>query len=296
MHYMGKGRPKQVSDPDVRQKVFDWKVPLVVDGRKGSINGDLLWTPPPEDKLPLGAIFAFAGLVIALSIGVFVIRRRRASAAGDGGGLVRRGRSSRRCSRWRWLRRARARTPSSRAPRRSAARGWRSAPGEVTLRFGEPVEASFGAVRVFDHRGREVQAGAATHPGGHSDRVAVKLRPGLGQGGYTVTYRVISADSHPVSGGFVFSVGDGAAPAATVDELLAGGDSGPGHLGRVRRRARGPVRGDRARDRGARLPAVGLAARAAGGGGRLRGRGRRRRARSPRGCARCSPGPRRPAC
>ena len=55
----------------------------------------------------------------------------------------------------------------------------------------------------------------------------MKLRPGLGQGGYTVTYRVISADSHPVSGGFVFAVGDGAAPAATVDELLAGGDSGP---------------------------------------------------------------------
>ena len=97
----------------------------------------------------------------------------------------------------------------------------------MTLRFGEPVEASFGSVRVFDHRGREVQAGAATHPGGHSDRVAVKLRSGLGEGGYTVTYRVISADSHPVSGGFVFSVGDGAAPAATVDELLAGGDSGP---------------------------------------------------------------------
>jgi hypothetical protein len=83
MHYMGKGRPKQVTDPDVRQKVFDWKVPVVIDGKKGSINGDLLWTPLPQDKLPLGAIFAFAGIVIALSIGVFVIRRRRASADGE---------------------------------------------------------------------------------------------------------------------------------------------------------------------------------------------------------------------
>jgi hypothetical protein len=80
MHYMGKGRPKQVSDPSVRQKVFDWKVPLVVDGRKGSINGDLLWTPLKQENPPLGAIFAFAGIIIALSIGVFVIRRRRASA------------------------------------------------------------------------------------------------------------------------------------------------------------------------------------------------------------------------
>jgi hypothetical protein len=80
MHYMGKGRPPQVGDPAVRQKVFDWKVPLVVDGRKGSINGDLLWTPPQEESLPLGAIFAFAGILITLSLGVFVIRRRRTSA------------------------------------------------------------------------------------------------------------------------------------------------------------------------------------------------------------------------
>ena len=80
MHYMGKGRPTQVSDPDVRQKVFDWKVPMVVDGKKGSINGDLLWTPLKQENLPLSAIFAFAAIAIALSIFVFVIRRRRASA------------------------------------------------------------------------------------------------------------------------------------------------------------------------------------------------------------------------
>jgi copper transport protein len=42
----------------------------------------------------------------------------------------------------------------------------------VTLQFNEAVEASFGAVRVYDSRGREVQAGAPRHPGGHSDRVA----------------------------------------------------------------------------------------------------------------------------
>jgi hypothetical protein len=83
MHYMGKGRPTQVSDPAVRQKVFDWKVPLVVDGRKGSINGDLLWTPLPEENLPLGAIFAFAAIFIALSLAVFVVRPRRAAAGAE---------------------------------------------------------------------------------------------------------------------------------------------------------------------------------------------------------------------
>ncbi len=99
-----------------------------------------------------------------------------------------------------------------------------AAPRAVTLRFSEPVEASFGAVRVYDNRGREVQAGP---PRASGARVTVGLRTGLPDGGYTVTYRVISADSHPVSGGFVFAVGDGAAPSATVDELLAGGNSGP---------------------------------------------------------------------
>jgi hypothetical protein len=81
MHYMGKGRPQQVSDPAVRQKVFDWKVPVVVDGRKGSIDGTLMWTPRPEERLPLGTIFALAGVAIALCLAVIVIRRRRAETA-----------------------------------------------------------------------------------------------------------------------------------------------------------------------------------------------------------------------
>ena len=37
---------------------------------------------------------------------------------------------------------------------------------------------------------------------------------------------MISADSHPISSGFVFTVGEGAAPAETVDELLAGSKAG----------------------------------------------------------------------
>ena len=37
----------------------------------------------------------------------------------------------------------------------------------------------------------------------------VELAPGLPEGSYTATYRVVSADAHPVSGGFVFSVGKG---------------------------------------------------------------------------------------
>jgi copper transport protein len=103
-----------------------------------------------------------------------------------------------------------------------------AAPKTVELRFSEPVEAEFGAVRVYDSAGRQVQVGETFHPGGKGAVVAVKLKDGLPEGGYTATYRVISADSHPVSSGFVFSVGEGgAAGSASVEDLLKGTSAGP---------------------------------------------------------------------
>ncbi|WCB91898.1 Copper transport protein YcnJ [Baekduia alba] len=102
-----------------------------------------------------------------------------------------------------------------------------SEPRQVVLRFDESVEGNFGAVRVFDARGDRVDDGPVTHPGGTGAKLAVGLKPGLKDGTYTTTYRVISADSHPVSGGFVFSiVRAGAAPAETVGDLLAGSSTG----------------------------------------------------------------------
>ncbi len=100
-------------------------------------------------------------------------------------------------------------------------------PGQVVFSYSEPVEIAFGAVRVFDAKARRVDAGDVVHPGGKSDAVAVRLEPGLPDGTYTATYRVISADGHPVSGGLVFSIGKpGAGPAASVDELLDGSSAG----------------------------------------------------------------------
>jgi copper transport protein len=111
------------------------------------------------------------------------------------------------------------------APERGAALA--APPREVRLHFSEPVEAAFGAVRVFDADGSRVEAGGAFHPGDRGDTVAVRLRGNLSDGSYTATYRVISADSHPIAGGFTFSVGEGRGPTQTVDELLAGSGSGP---------------------------------------------------------------------
>ena len=80
MHWMSEEDPEQVEDKGVRSKVFDWKVPLEVDGRPGVIAGTLFWTPTSSSSLPLPAIFAFAALVIVLAVAVAIKRRRRAPA------------------------------------------------------------------------------------------------------------------------------------------------------------------------------------------------------------------------
>jgi copper transport protein len=101
-------------------------------------------------------------------------------------------------------------------------------PPAVIFRFDEPVEGNFGAVRVYDANGSRVDEGDAFHPGGEGPRLGVHLKPGLPDGSYTATYRVISADGHIVSSGFVFSIGKaGKTPKETVSELTAGSGSGP---------------------------------------------------------------------
>ncbi|MGI5350150.1 copper resistance protein CopC [Streptomyces sp. CA-250714] len=84
----------------------------------------------------------------------------------------------------------------------------RDAPRQVTLDFSEGVAMSDGAVRVLDPRGKRVDTGKVRDTGtGGKVRRAVSLRSGLGKGTYTVAWQTVSADSHPVSGAFTFSVG-----------------------------------------------------------------------------------------
>jgi copper transport protein len=112
------------------------------------------------------------------------------------------------------------------SPQRGAA--LTEAPRQVVLTFDEPVEGSFGSVRVFDARARRVDDGHVVHPGGAGTRIAVGIEPGLADGSYTATYRVVSADGHPVSGGLLFTVGAaGAAPGESVSELIDAAEAGP---------------------------------------------------------------------
>jgi copper transport protein len=88
-----------------------------------------------------------------------------------------------------------------------------SVPAQVTLEFSEGVSLGAGYARVLASDGARVDTGAAAVDG----RVlTVPLRAGLPDDGYLVTYRVVSADSHPISGAYSFVVGDGQLVAASA--------------------------------------------------------------------------------
>lgn len=78
IHWMGEeGEPApQVDDPDVRQEVVDWTVPIVVGGTPSDIDGTLLWTPE-DGGAPVAAIVAPAGLVVLAILVVAAVHRRR---------------------------------------------------------------------------------------------------------------------------------------------------------------------------------------------------------------------------
>jgi copper transport protein len=93
----------------------------------------------------------------------------------------------------------------------------KTAPREVTLEWSESVDLGDNAVQLLDGAGKRIATAAPRHRGA---RIAVLTLPrGLRDGTYVVSWRVVSADSHPVSGAFSFSIG---APSAVV---FAGGDS-----------------------------------------------------------------------
>ncbi|MET7679549.1 copper resistance CopC family protein [Streptomyces sp. NPDC005423] len=103
-----------------------------------------------------------------------------------------------------------------------------SAPRSVTLTFSESVGLLDDSFRVFDPANRRVRTGPARHARTGADTASVTLPADLGTGTFTVAWRVVSADSHPVAGAFTFSIGKPSpttvplATSATEDPLTGG--------------------------------------------------------------------------
>ena len=78
-----------------------------------------------------------------------------------------------------------------------------AAPDRVVITFDTAVLDVGAALVVRDSARADVTSGP---PRVRSNTISVPLRPDLGAGTYTVAYRVVSADGHPVSTSYTFSV------------------------------------------------------------------------------------------
>ncbi|MEQ9447259.1 MAG: CopD family protein, partial [Rhodospirillaceae bacterium] len=89
-------------------------------------------------------------------------------------------------------------------------------PEEIIFNFNENVGPIF--IKILDRTGKEVgELGEWTVDG---NDVITPVNGELPDGTYIATYRVISADTHPVGGSVVFAVGEAV---ASMDDVSAGG-------------------------------------------------------------------------
>ena len=101
-------------------------------------------------------------------------------------------------------------------------------PDEVVVTFNEPISLSGGTAEVFDDSGESVPVEASVTDAS----VHIDLPATLDDGTYLVAWRIISQDSHPLSGTSTFSIGTpSAGGAAEVD--LGGGTPAAASLWRV---------------------------------------------------------------
>jgi putative copper export protein/methionine-rich copper-binding protein CopC len=104
-----------------------------------------------------------------------------------------------------------------------------TAPSEIVITFSEVVAPVPTRITVIAPDGKRIDSG---NPRVQGDDMHIPVRTNVPGGTYLVSYRVISADSHPVGGGFTYSVGapsPGGAPkpanGGDTDKIVATGVS-----------------------------------------------------------------------
>ncbi|WP_393059327.1 copper resistance CopC/CopD family protein [Streptomyces sp. LN549] len=100
-----------------------------------------------------------------------------------------------------------------------------AAPKAVTLTFSEQVAMGEGSIRVLDPAGKRADTEDAPRDlhSGSTVKYGVSLHTGLPDGTYTVAWQAVSADSHPVSGAFTFSIGAPSETTVALPDNEAGG-------------------------------------------------------------------------
>ncbi|WP_334077483.1 copper resistance protein CopC [Paenibacillus sanfengchensis] len=87
-------------------------------------------------------------------------------------------------------------------------------PESVYVQFNEPIEPAFSSLEVLGPKGEQAVQGSPQLDNKRPDKLTASLKQGLPEGAYTLKWRVVSSDGHPVKGTILFQVGD--EPSAAV--------------------------------------------------------------------------------
>jgi copper resistance protein C len=98
-----------------------------------------------------------------------------------------------------------------------------TAPEVVELAFDQPVQREFDQIAVLDEDDGHHEQGEVEIVGGRVRQPVGELEPGT----YRITYRIVSADGHPVTGTVTFTVSsDGSSPTAAPQPSASASDHG----------------------------------------------------------------------
>ncbi|OIK11856.1 copper resistance protein CopC [Bacillus sp. MUM 13] len=91
-------------------------------------------------------------------------------------------------------------------------------PSAVKIQFNEPVQAGFHSLKVLDSSGKQVNLTNA-QVNSHNDAILeAHFKKKLSRGAYSLQWKAVSADGHPVEGVIPFAVGTGGEQTPKINE------------------------------------------------------------------------------
>lgn len=92
-----------------------------------------------------------------------------------------------------------------------------TSPKNISLVFSEPIQPAFHHIEIFGEDGN-AELHESFIPEDDETKLIAKLKQDLGKGTYTIKWRVISSDGHPIEGTIPFTIGQEAVTKAAAED------------------------------------------------------------------------------
>lgn len=88
----------------------------------------------------------------------------------------------------------------------------------IRLEFSESIQPAFHTIELFDESGNIVEVDDSFIPDGEETTLVSKVQHELSEGAYTIKWRVVSSDGHPIEGTIPFIIGEGTFNKAAMED------------------------------------------------------------------------------